>query len=104
MKASLALVVPTLILAACASGGGMSSLMPASSSSEPSYWRAASMSTSPSEFARDNVNCSSRAARLGNVDKAPENRVDRPMQKWPNATAQAAYESCMADAGWRPQG
>lgn len=103
MKKKLALVVPSLLLAACASGGGLSSLAPASSSSEPAYWRAASMGTSPSEFARDNVNCSSRAARLGNVDNAPQNRFDRPMQKWPNATAQETYESCMADAGWRPQ-
>ena len=95
MRTKIAAFAVPFIVAACASSP---------SSSERAYWRAASMGTSPSEFARDNVNCSSRAARLGGVDSPPQNRFDRPMQKWPNATAQEAYESCMADAGWRPQG
>ena len=95
MKKLLVLAVPAILLAAC---GSVQRVMP--SSSGPEYWRGASGSTE--EFRRDNVVCSSRAARMGNVSSAPDNRMDRPMQKWSNATAQQVYESCMHDNGWTP--
>jgi hypothetical protein len=95
-------VVPSLVvLAACSStgGGGMSL-----SSSAPEYWRSASGSIEG--FRHDNAVCTARAARFGNVDPnmTPDNRMDRPMQKWPNAVAQEAYENCMYDVGWHSMG
>ena len=95
MKKLFVLAAPAILLAAC---GTVQRVMP--SSSGPEYWRGASGSIE--EFRRDNVVCSSRAARFGNVGTAPQNRMDRPMQKWPNATAQQAYEACMQDNGWTP--
>ncbi len=94
MKTVLAIVVPTILLAACSSSG------PLRSSSAPEYWR--SSSTSAVDFQRDNSVCSGRASRFGNVQSAPQNSLDRPMQKWPNATAQETYEACMDEAGWHP--
>lgn len=98
MKTILAIVPTTILVAACTSTG--MSL----SSSTPGYWRGTSSSLI--EFQRDNTVCSGRAARFGNVDASarPDNRMDRPMQRWPNATAQDTYEACMLDYGWRPLG
>jgi hypothetical protein len=72
--------------------------------SSPEYWRGTSSSID--EFRHDNVVCSARAEKFGNVDprSAPENSIDRPMQKWPNPVAQETYESCMHDVGWQPLG
>jgi hypothetical protein len=95
MKKILA-VAPAMLLAACAS---TSSLMPSSSTT---YWVGASSSIET--FRRDNVVCSARAQKFGNVTTAPENSIDRPMQRWPNATAQDAYEACMSGYGWRAAG
>ena len=69
--------------------------------SSPEYWRGTSSSVD--EFRHDNIVCSARAAKFGNLDPktAPDNRLDRPMQKWPNAVAQETYEGCMRDVGWR---
>ena len=88
-----------LVLAAgCASTNGASS-----SSSGPAYW--VSKSAGTSTFAGDNGACSARASRLGGMTGAPpENRLDKPIQKWPNATAQEAYDACMLERGWRPAG
>ena len=101
MKTILAVVPATVLLAACASTGmsGMSM-----SSSSPEYWR--SPTNSIDAFRHDNVVCSARAAKFGNVDNqsVPDNRMDRPMQKWPNSVAQETYEGCMRDVGWRPVG
>jgi hypothetical protein len=98
-RAALALVAaPLLLLAAgCASTNGGSS---SPSASRP-YW--ASSWASSSSFPGDNGACSARAKRLGGVsDPAPANRIDGPIQKWPNATAQETYDECMRDRGWRP--
>ena len=97
MKKVLAIVVPTLLVAACASTG-MPSLRSASSS--PTYWVGASSSVE--EFRHDNIVCSSRAARFGNVANTPTNRLDQPPQRWPNSVAQETYDACMAENGWRP--
>lgn len=98
MKAILA-VVPAILVAACTSTGGGSSLM-ASSSSSTRYWTG--VSDSVDAFRHDNVVCSARASKFGNITSgAPENRIDRPMQKWPNDVAQETYEQCMHDVGWR---
>jgi len=98
VKTILAVVPATILLAACTSTGvsGMSM-----GSSSPEYWRGSSSSVD--EFRHDNVVCSARAAKFGNIDPkmAPDNRMDRPMQKWPNAVAQETYETCMHDTGWR---
>ena len=74
------------------------------SSSSPEYWHSASSSVDG--FRHDNAVCTARAARFGNVElsMAPDNRLDRPMQRWPNAVAQETYESCMHDVGWRSMG
>jgi hypothetical protein len=93
----LALVAPTILVAACVSSPLNGST---GSSSSSAYWRGASSSVA--EFRRDNVVCSNRAARAGNVAQMPDNRIDRPMQKWANAAAQEAYESCMLQSGWQP--
>ena len=97
MKTIPVLIGSTILLAACATAGRY---MPSSNAS--GYWTGSS--TSEDTFRHDNVVCSSRAARFGNVSNAPDNRMDRPMQRWPNATAQEAYESCMSDMGWHAAG
>ena len=97
MKTIVTVLVPVLALvAACASA-------PVSRSSSTEYWRATT--TGANQFPGDNLACSARASRLGSVSgPAPENRLDRPMQKWPNASAQEVYEVCMLERGWRPAG
>lgn len=97
MKTIPVLIASALVLGACASAG---KYMPASSA--PGYWNGSS--TSVETFRHDNVVCSARASRFGNVSTAPDNRIDRPMQRWPNATAQETYESCMAEMGWHAAG
>jgi len=92
MKKILA-VAPAMLLAACASSP---SLMPSSSTT---YW--VGTSSSIEEFRHDNVVCSARAQKFGDVSTAPDNRIDRPAQRWPNATAQEAYDGCMSQKGWR---
>ena len=96
MKTTLAIVAPAILIAACASTGQSSSGPIVSSPT--TYWSGAS--TSATEFRRDNVVCSARAAKAGNT-AAPDNRYDRPPQKWANAEAQSVYDSCMLDQGWR---
>ena len=100
LKTILAVVPSAIVLAACSSAGGAMSL----SSSTPEYWSSASGSIEG--FRHDDAVCSARAARFGNVDlkMVPDNRMDRPMQKWPNAVAQDTYETCMHDVGWRSMG
>ena len=98
MKATVTALVPVMLLAAACASTPQSK-----SSSAPEYWRATS--TGANQFLADNLACSARASRLGNVTTPPpDNRIDRPMQKWPNASAQEVYESCMIDRGWRPAG
>ena len=97
MKTTLAIVAPALLIAACASTGQPSSGPIVSSPT--TYWSGASSSST--EFRRDNVLCSARASKAGNV-AAPDNRIDRSPQKWTNAEAQQVYDSCMLDQGWRP--
>jgi len=96
VKKTSLLIAPAILLAACATGGMR---MPAS---PPGYWTGSS--TSVEEFRHDNVVCSARASRFGNVSTAPDNRIDRPMQRWPNSVAQETYESCMSEAGWHAAG
>jgi hypothetical protein len=97
MKSILTVLGPVVALAAACSA----SPVPRASSSE--YWRATS--TGANQFPADNLACSARTSRLANVGTpAPENRLDRPMQKWPNASAQEIYEACMFERGWRPAG
>ena len=97
MKATVTLLIPIVALAAACSSA------PASRTASSEYWRATS--TGVDQFPGDNLACSARASRLGNVSgAAPDNRIDRPMQKWPNASAQEVYEACMIDRGWRPAG
>jgi hypothetical protein len=95
MKAIVTVLVPVVALAAaCAT---------APTSSAPQHWRAPN--TSANQFPSDNLACATRTSRLANLTTpAPENRLDRPMQKWPNATAQDIYEGCMLERGWRPAG
>jgi hypothetical protein len=97
MKAFLTALVPVVALAAACSA------TPVSRGSSPEYWRATS--TGANQFPSDNLACSARTSRLANLGTlAPENRLDRPMQKWPNASAQEIYEGCMLERGWRPAG
>jgi hypothetical protein len=96
MKAILTLVAPAILLAACAGGGPLSRM---STSSTNAYWH--SETDSVLEFRHDNVLCSNAAMKAGNVTTAPDNRMDRPPQRWSNSTAQRAYDSCMFDKGWR---
>ena len=78
--------------------------------SEPSqnYWnnRAAR-----SNFDVDNQSCSARASRMAPTGRpdllsggvtVPENRVDRPPQRWVSSVAQNAYMDCMRESGWEP--
>jgi hypothetical protein len=99
-KATIPLAAALVLLCTgCASTNGASS----SSASAREYWTSHGAGTS--QFPGDNLACASRASRLGGVSgAAPENRIDRPIQKWPNATAQEAYDSCMLERGWRPAG
>ncbi len=96
MKTTLAIVAPAILIAACASTGQPSSGPLVASST--TYWSGAS--TSATEFRRDNVLCSARASKAANV-AAPDNRFDRPPQRWSSAEAQQVYDSCMLDQGWR---
>ena len=100
MKAILTTAASAILLAACASTGPSSLSMRSSASND--YWRSNAAGTS--QFPGDNAACSARASRLGSVATAPENRIDRPIQKWPNATAQEVYDACMLERGWRPAG
>jgi len=99
MKAILA-IAPAIFVAACASTNGSSSSPMGSSATR--YWTG--VSDSVDAFRHDNVVCSARAQKFGNLTSAPDNRIDRPMQKWPNETAQETYEQCMHDNGWRSAG
>ena len=102
MKKILAVVPAALLLAACTSTGTSGTALGYSSS--PEYWRGPTSSVEG--FRHDDVVCSARAAKFGNVDMkmAPDNRIDRPMQQWPNAVAQETYVNCMRDVGWRSLG
>ena len=91
------LIAAAFALAACATAGRY---VPASNTS--AYWSGSSSSVET--FRHDNVVCSARASRFGNVAAAPDNRMDRPMQRWPNQTAQETYESCMGEMGWHAAG
>ncbi len=93
MKAILALVAPAILISACAS---------APSSHSSADWRPTTTGTD--QFPGDNLACSARATRLGNGAVAPDNRLDRPMQRWSNPVAQEVYEACMSERGWWPAG
>jgi hypothetical protein len=96
MKAILT-VVPAILLAACASTGPSSYAR----SSSGHYWH--STTAGDSQFPSDNLACSERAARLGRVSgPAPVNRLDAPVQRWANSTAEETYEACMLERGWHP--
>lgn len=96
MKAIVTALVPIVALAAACSSTPTTRM-----SSAPEYWRATS--TGANQFPADNLACSARTTRLANLTTpAPENRIDRAMQKWPNASAQEIYATCMSERGWRP--
>jgi hypothetical protein len=95
MKPIVTVLVPVLALAAACSS------TPASNTPSGEYWR--TMSTGANQFPGDNLACSARTSRLASLSgPPPENQLNRPMQKWPNASAQQIYEACMLDRGWRP--
>ena len=103
MKKSLALLSGSLLLAACAGG-------PAADTSANHYWRHSAGSRV--DFAADNQTCASRASRVSPAGRAdsvaggaaiPQNRIDRPPEKWVNAVAERAYMDCMRDLGWTPR-
>ena len=97
MKTIPVLVASAFVVGACATAG---KYMPTSDT--PGYWTGSSSSIDT--FRHDNAVCSARASRFGNVTNVPDNRIDRPMQRWPNAVAQEAYEACMAQLGWHAAG
>ena len=97
MKTISVVVASAFLVGACATAG---SYMPTSST--PVYWTGSSSSIDT--FRHDNVVCSARASRFGNVTNIPDNRIDRPMQRWPNVSAQETYEACMAQLGWHAAG
>ena len=102
MKAILAAAPVAILLAACASTADrMSNVLPAGSTA---YW--VGTSSSYDSFNHDNVVCSTNARKWGNLpmDSGPQNRMDRPAQRWPNQAAQDAYDACMSEKGWRHTG
>ena len=83
----------------------------ACASTEPSrvYWRSA-RGASPAEFSIDNQGCAARASRVAPTGRAdlltggaaiPDNRIDRPPERWVSAVAEKAYIDCMGERGWR---
>jgi hypothetical protein len=93
------LACTALVLGACAAPG------PAPASNN--YWR--HQAGDRVDFAADNQTCASRASRVapgGRADSRqggatiPQNRIDRPPEKWVSAVAERAYMDCMRDLGW----
>lgn len=73
------------------------------------YWR--NTGATRADFTLDNQSCGARATRMKPTPRAdqlaggatvPNNRIDRPPQRWASAVAENAYMDCMAERGWRP--
>ena len=92
------ILMAALVLAGCAS-----------SAPAKTYWHN-SRGASSSEFTVDNQGCAARATRVKPTGRAdllpggaaiPDNRIDRPPERWVSAVAERAYMDCMQERGWR---
>ncbi|HYC37267.1 MAG TPA: hypothetical protein VEC19_12645 [Usitatibacter sp.] len=92
------------------SGSIVLATLSACASSPPAepYWRHMG-SASATEFPIDNQGCAARASRMAPTGRAdlltsgatvPNNRIDRPPERWVSSVADRAYMDCMRERGW----